>query len=389
MPAHAGNSSQLSKDQLKSVLISHNVPVPQGDQRKAVYLQLYLEHVLSKDKVSAEFSSDEEDIVSENYHMPVEDHQKESGEDEMDVKSMSNSDLKEQLLLYGIKPGPILPSTRMVYEKKLQQLLKLQVEESEARHKDQYSDNEDEDIPAKSQLEMRGEKGDIKEMQEYNKANIFSDVPVSRRVSISEGFIMRPPPGPYTHVPASLAAEYKQNLATLGDNFSVTKMLKQMDRRSSLGHATVDRREENYKSVTPSQERMTADKNTMTYRTPTNTPNACLYKARSRQQSDADASEIFDPMSQSLLGMSATRRKPIKGAAGRPIHFKYDDIATRARIQEQAKGSKTGKERLVSVPLQIALFALITLLAVLLYNVGGSSENPFMILFETTKETQP
>ncbi|XP_063307444.1 LEM domain-containing protein 1 isoform X2 [Pelobates fuscus] len=314
MPAHAGNSSQLSKDQLKSVLISHNVPVPQGDQRKAVYLQLYLEHVLSKDKVSAEFSSDEEDIVSENYHMPVEDHQKESGEDEMDVKSMSNSDLKEQLLLYGIKPGPILPSTRMVYEKKLQQLLKLQVEESEARHKDQYSDNEDEvcslfseDIPAKSQLEMRGEKGDIKEMQEYNKAN----------------------------------------------------------------------------------ERMTADKNTMTYRTPTNTPNACLYKARSRQQSDADASEIFDPMSQSLLGMSATRRKPIKGAAGRPIHFKYDDIATRARIQEQAKGSKTGKERLVSVPLQIALFALITLLAVLLYNVGGSSENPFMILFETTKETQP
>ncbi|CAH2221030.1 kelch domain-containing 8A [Pelobates cultripes] len=164
-----------------------------------------------------------------------------------------------------------------------------------------------------------------------------------------------------------------------------------MDRRSSLGHATVDRREENYKSVTQSQERMTADKNTMTYRTPTNTPNACLYKARSRQQSDADSPEIFDPMSQSLLGMSATRRKPIKGAAGRPIQFKYDDIATRARILEQAKSStaKTGKERLVSVPLQIVLFALITLLAVLLYNVGGSSENPFMILFETTKETQP
>ncbi|KAM8976304.1 LEM domain-containing protein 1 isoform 2-T2 [Pelodytes ibericus] len=333
MPANVGNPSQLSKDQLKSILISHNVSLPPGDQRKAVYLQLYLKHVFSKDKETAEFSSDDEDIMSENDLLPVED-QEENAKDKMDVKSLNNIELKEQLQKRGVKPGPILPSTRSVYEKKLQHLIDLRIEENGHGEDDRYSDSEDEGSPVKRQLEMRGDIETINEMHNYSRTN----------------------------VPASLAAEYKQNLANLGDDFSVTRMLKQesiMERRSSLGHCGDSRREQNVKSMT-------------------------------LNQSEADTPDCSDPMSQSLLGMSATRRKPIKGAAGRPIQFRYDDLATKARMQDQTKTSTTENgKRLVSVPLQIALFAVVTLIAVLLYNMDSSPENPFIALSETNAGTQP
>ncbi|KAM8976303.1 LEM domain-containing protein 1 isoform 1-T1 [Pelodytes ibericus] len=394
MPANVGNPSQLSKDQLKSILISHNVSLPPGDQRKAVYLQLYLKHVFSKDKETAEFSSDDEDIMSENDLLPVED-QEENAKDKMDVKSLNNIELKEQLQKRGVKPGPILPSTRSVYEKKLQHLIDLRIEENGHGEDDRYSDSEDEGSPVKRQLEMRGDIETINEMHNYSRTNVFTvTAPVPRRSSLPNGYsTTRHASGPYTHVPASLAAEYKQNLANLGDDFSVTRMLKQesiMERRSSLGHCGDSRREQNVKSMTLNQEKMTADKNTMTYRSPANTPKACVFMKLNRHQSEADTPDCSDPMSQSLLGMSATRRKPIKGAAGRPIQFRYDDLATKARMQDQTKTSTTENgKRLVSVPLQIALFAVVTLIAVLLYNMDSSPENPFIALSETNAGTQP
>ncbi|XP_053310380.1 LEM domain-containing protein 1 isoform X2 [Spea bombifrons] len=250
----------------------------------------------------------------------------------MDVKSLSNTELKEQLLKRGVKPGPILPSTRSVYERKLQQLMEALVKQNGPGNEDRYSDSEDEESPPmKNEVESR-EKIDMRTRNEmYNKAKI----------------------------PASLAAEYNQNLANLGDDFSVTRILKQMERRSSLGHVPMHKREQDSKSL-PSQP-------------------------------DADSPDLPDPMSQSLLGMSATRRKPIKGAAGRPIQFRYDDLATKARMQEHTKSTtvETGKKRLVSVPLQIALFLLIAFIAVVLLTMEGSPENPFVSLSEKTAESEP
>uniref|UniRef100_A0A6J0TZP1 LEM domain-containing protein 1 n=1 Tax=Pogona vitticeps TaxID=103695 RepID=A0A6J0TZP1_9SAUR len=43
---------------------------------------------------------------------------------EIDVKALNDTELREQLSAYGISPGPILPSTRATYENKLQQLMK-------------------------------------------------------------------------------------------------------------------------------------------------------------------------------------------------------------------------------------------------------------------------
>lgn len=55
--------SVLTKDKLKSELLANDVPLPSGEQRKDVYVQLYLKHltVLNKKHPPAEtFSSDEE-----------------------------------------------------------------------------------------------------------------------------------------------------------------------------------------------------------------------------------------------------------------------------------------------------------------------------------------
>ncbi|KAG8589347.1 hypothetical protein GDO81_006369 [Engystomops pustulosus] len=311
MPARTDNPFQYSKDQLKNLLISHNIPLPQGDQRKAVYLQLYRKHILPKDKEAADFSSDDEDMLSENDLLPVED-QEEKRSVKMDLKSLSDSELKEQLKRHGVNPGPILPTTRAIYEKKLQQLLEeKQVKENGGGYDEQYSDSEDEGVQVKNLMDMRCELN-------------------GNRDDKTAGFDSHS----QKNIPACLAAEFHQNLATLGDDFSVTKMLRQHD--------------------------------------------------------DTSPDDISELLSQSALGMSATRRKPIKGAAGRPIQFRYDDIATRARMQETTKETVTdGKpQRLVSVRLQIVIFIIVAFVALVYITMESSPENPFNPVSQEISEVQ-
>uniref|UniRef100_A0A6I8RQ92 LEM domain-containing protein n=1 Tax=Xenopus tropicalis TaxID=8364 RepID=A0A6I8RQ92_XENTR len=318
----------------------------------------------------------------------------------MDVRSLSNTELQEQLLKHGVKPGPILPTTRGVYEKRLQQLLDevlYPAEENRSGNQDQYSDSEDEGVLMKKKKEMRGETMAADAMQNNGQTKVFTvNVPVRRRSSLSNGLSSRPPPGPYNHIPASLAAEYNQNLATLGDDFTVTRILnymfnKQMERRSSLEQA-VFKKELNARNMTPkSQEKVTADKNTMTYRSPANTPKACVFMAQSKPKPEDSTLEDFsESMSQSPLGLSATRRKPIKGAAGRPIQFRYDDFATQARIQEKTKAIPAEKSggRLISVPLQIVIFIVLAFLALVFFTLEGSPDNPFRSLVESEASAQ-
>lgn len=55
--------SVLTKDKLKSALVANNVALPNGEQRKGVYVELYLKNLTSQNKRSGSadaFSSDEE-----------------------------------------------------------------------------------------------------------------------------------------------------------------------------------------------------------------------------------------------------------------------------------------------------------------------------------------
>ncbi|XP_058630079.1 thymopoietin a isoform X1 [Onychostoma macrolepis] len=163
--------SVLTKDKLKSALLAHNVALPNGEQKKDVYVQLYLKNLTAQNKKSSGspdvFSSDEELPPA-----PVVSNRSRSGRkatrktdkvrpEDVDVTDLSNEALKDLLLKYGLNAGPIVASTRKVYEKRLQKLLDQGPPETVASpsetsqtdgsqngntDSDQYSDKEEETV---------------------------------------------------------------------------------------------------------------------------------------------------------------------------------------------------------------------------------------------------
>ncbi|KAK9514982.1 hypothetical protein VZT92_025660 [Zoarces viviparus] len=129
--------ANLSISRLKLDLVAHNVALPPAKSKKEVYVELHLKHI--KQKNAADFSSDEEDQVQyvadeEEAEMP-------------DPSGLTDDDLMAALLKHGVKAGPIVDSTRALYEKKLRKLLQSDghgclngVEQGVL-----YSDSEDED----------------------------------------------------------------------------------------------------------------------------------------------------------------------------------------------------------------------------------------------------
>uniref|UniRef100_A0A3Q3WRG4 Uncharacterized protein n=1 Tax=Mola mola TaxID=94237 RepID=A0A3Q3WRG4_MOLML len=143
MPLQNDDPAHLSKSRLKSDLVAHNVAVPPANSKKDVYVELRCRHIGRQRAV--DFSSDEED------------HDKE-GEDPGDAEVpdpcvLTDRDLMAALLQHGFKAGPIVASTRALYEKKLRRLLQaagrdghLNGEENGALFSD--SEDEQEGVPA-------------------------------------------------------------------------------------------------------------------------------------------------------------------------------------------------------------------------------------------------
>ncbi|XP_054243122.1 thymopoietin isoform X5 [Indicator indicator] len=186
MPEFLADPSVLTKEKLKSELIANNVSLPGGEQRKDVYVQLYLQHLTARNPpapAQPDFSSDEE---REQTPLSVRNRGAASGrkatkktdkprpeeKDDLDVTEMSNEDLQEQLMKYGLNPGPIVATTRKLYEKKLLKLMEQGPElkapiplpevsstaentrQNGSNDSDQYSDNED-DLETELRLEKR------------------------------------------------------------------------------------------------------------------------------------------------------------------------------------------------------------------------------------------
>ncbi|XP_074914142.1 thymopoietin isoform X8 [Buteo buteo] len=187
MPEFLSDPSVLTKEKLKSELIANNVSLPGGEQRKDVYVQLYLQHLTARNPPAAaaqpDFSSDEEreptplgarnrGAAAGRKATKKTDKPRPEEKDDLDITEMSNEDLQEQLVKYGLNPGPIVATTRKLYEKKLLKLMEqdpelkapvpLPVISSTAENtrqngnndSDQYSDNE-EDPKTELRLEKR------------------------------------------------------------------------------------------------------------------------------------------------------------------------------------------------------------------------------------------
>lgn len=159
MPEFLEDPSVLTKDKLKSELVANNVTLPAGEQRKDVYVQLYLQHLTARNrpplaagsnsKGPPDFSSDEEReptpvlgsvaaaAAAGRSRASVgrkatkkTDKPRLDDKDDLDVTELTNEDLLEQLVKYGVNPGPIVGTTRKLYEKKL---LKLREQGTESR----------------------------------------------------------------------------------------------------------------------------------------------------------------------------------------------------------------------------------------------------------------
>ncbi|XP_056272863.1 thymopoietin b [Pseudoliparis swirei] len=164
--------SVLTKEKLKNELAANDVALPGGEHKKEVYVQLYLKNLTvlndQKSPPGDTFSSDEE------LPTPVVSNRSQSGRkatkktdkprlEEVEVTDLTDEDLKQQLEKHGVDTGPIVATTRKLYEKKLQKLLDQPPAEPEDptdvtalpkgdsnqngnNNSDQYSDKEDEEI---------------------------------------------------------------------------------------------------------------------------------------------------------------------------------------------------------------------------------------------------
>ncbi|XP_071204134.1 lamina-associated polypeptide 2, isoforms beta/delta/epsilon/gamma-like isoform X6 [Salvelinus alpinus] len=89
--------------------------------------------------------------------------------------------------------------------------------------------------------------------------------------------------------------------------------------------------------------------------------------------------EMFLETEPIRTGIVATRRRPIKGAAVRPVQFKYPDLpASPMTLQRQAL-----ERRLVPLWAQILVFLILTCLLYLIYSaMEHSSDHPFVAFLD-------
>lgn len=180
MPEYLDDPSQLTKDKLKSELLAHNVELPGGNPTKDVYVQLYLSKLTVQNarRVPPSAAAATLDAFSSDEELPppppavLSGRSRSSGRkatrktdkarpDELDVTVLTDEGLRDELLKHGADVGPIVPSTRKLYEKKLQKLLddtlvqppmaelvvtEIQVNLNGNSESDLYSDKEDEEV---------------------------------------------------------------------------------------------------------------------------------------------------------------------------------------------------------------------------------------------------
>lgn len=183
MPEYLDDPSVLTKDKLKSELIANNVELPSGNPTKDVYVQLYLKNltVQNEKHVTATtldaFSSDEElppPVVSSRSRSSGRKATRKTDKarpDELDVTELTDDGLRDELLKHGVDAGPIVASTRKLYEKKLQKLLdngpaqplvstvvltEIEVNHNGNSESELYSDKEEE-VTAEPQTELVSE----------------------------------------------------------------------------------------------------------------------------------------------------------------------------------------------------------------------------------------
>lgn len=333
MPEFLEDPSVLTKEKLKSELVANNVTLPAGEQRKDVYVQLYLQHLTARNrpplaagansKGPPDFSSDEEReptpvlgsgaaaagrsraAVGRKATKKT-DKPRPEDKDDLDVTELTNEDLLDQLVKYGVNPGPIVGTTRKLYEKKL---LKLREQGTESRSSTP--------LPT------------ISSSAENTRQNGSND---SDRYS---------------------------------DNEEDSKIELKLEKREPLkGRAKTP--------VTLKQRRVEH--------------NQVGDKTEERRIERDILKEMFPFEASTPTGISASCRRPIKGAAGRPLEFsdfRMEESFSSKYIPKyiplaDVKPEKTKKGRSIPMWIKILLFVVVAIFLFLVYQAMETNQvNPF------------
>ncbi|KAM9684336.1 thymopoietin isoform 3-T3 [Dama dama] len=370
MPEFLEDPSVLTKEKLKSELVANNVTLPAGEQRKDVYVQLYLQHLTARNrpplatgansKGPPDFSSDEEReptpvlgsgaAVAGRSRAAVgrkatkkTDKPRPEDKDDLDVTELSNEDLLDQLVKYGVNPGPIVGTTRKLYEKKL---LKLREQGTESRSStplptisssventrqngsndsDRYSDNEED-----SKIELKLEK------REPLKGRAKTPVTLKQR-RVEHNQVVNRVTGNFKHAAPILPITEFSDIPRRTPKKPLT--------RAEVGEKTEERRIERD-----------------------------ILK------------EMFPFEAATPTGISASCRRPIKGAAGRPLElsdFRMEESYSSKYIPKyvplaDVKSEKTKKGRSIPMWIKIVLFVVVAGFLFLVYQAMETNQgNPF------------
>ncbi|XP_009179744.2 thymopoietin isoform X5 [Papio anubis] len=370
MPEFLEDPSVLTKDKLKSELVANNVTLPAGEQRKDVYVQLYLQHLTARNrpplvagansKGPPDFSSDEEReptpilgsvaaaagrsraAVGRKATKKT-DKPRQDDKDDLDVTELTNEDLLDQLVKYGVNPGPIVGTTRKLYEKKL---LKLREQGTESRSStplptisssaentrqngsndsDRYSDNEED-----SKIELKLEK------REPLKGRAKTPVTLKQR-RVEHNQVVNRVTGNFKHASPILPITEFSDIPRRAPKKPLT--------RAEVGEKTEERRVERD-----------------------------ILK------------EMFPYEASTPTGISASCRRPIKGAAGRPLElsdFRMEESFSSKYVPKyvplaDVKSEKTKKGRSIPVWIKILLFVIVAVFLFLVYQAMETNQvNPF------------
>ncbi|XP_062348336.1 thymopoietin isoform X2 [Cinclus cinclus] len=433
MPEFLADPSVLTKEKLKSELIANNVSLPGGEQRKDVYVQLYLQHLTARNPpalAQPDFSSDEEReptplgarsrgaaVAAGRKATKKTDKPRPEEKDDLDITEMSNEDLQEQLMKYGVNPGPIVATTRKLYEKKLLKLMEqgpdlkaplplpaISATENTRQNgnndSDQYSDNE-EDPKTELRLEKREplksrtktpvalkQKKVVEHNQTFSQDGVTETdwTSGSSKSGPLQAFSRESTRGsrrtPRKRVEAT--AQLPIDDAVISESTTINETILAASNETLVGNRVPG----NFKHAAPTLS--VSELSDMPRRTPKKPLMTAEVLERTTEERRVERDilkEMFPYEVSTPTGISASCRRPIKGAASRPLEHSdfileesYSKYAQKYGTSADIKSEKTPikKERPVPLWIKVLLFVVVSVFMFLVYQSMETNQgNPF------------
>ncbi|XP_075766179.1 LEM domain-containing protein 1 [Pelodiscus sinensis] len=296
--------------------------------------------------------------------------------DGMSVKLLSDNELQEKLLMYGADPGPILPSTRTLYENKLLQL----VNPSPQGFRDKLKESGDLDRSSGSEEEKETSTEVVLETKDFKVT-----------AACATG---------YSKAPFSEVSERHKKLLAPDADYSLAKIVaeeKQILPEDKLpAHWTQGQKGSGGSSPQTTRRtkgKLTLDKSTMTYRTPANTPEASVFVKQSRWQAadtagdsvvkDDGKGETWVPDPRSPIGISPARRRSVResGPSTQDTMEKPPVEKEKPLVEKKPMGvaleRKASQQGILSMPIRVAILAVFVFVLFVYVTMETNPDNPF------------